>query len=232
MRIALLTAMIAGLGLASTATAGFLIEIDTDGADDGVLTFSPNFAFGADTTTATQSSLGSGRADGGDSIYGGDGVIFPDTYLYFYTPAVDGNNLSLPAGTVLNGDGDVFSGVPTGGSGDYRIYITFPFSDNVNGGTTHYELSEPAGSVFYCQRRPDRRRPGAGGEWILLGTVNLFDGTDYTLMQTADSNTFVSMRAAAVLFDRVPVPEPSSLALLGLGGLTLLWRRRQRTGRP
>ena len=66
--------LMATAGLLSTAQAGYIIEIDTDGADDGVLTYNADFSFGGDTTTASQSATATVfGATGGDSIFGGDG---------------------------------------------------------------------------------------------------------------------------------------------------------------
>ena len=98
-------------GLLPTANASFIIEIDTDGLDDGVLTYNTNFSFGGDTTTASQSAATSALGmTGGDSIFGGDGVNLPDTYVYTYDLDVDGDNLALTAGAALNGSGNTASG--------------------------------------------------------------------------------------------------------------------------
>ena len=76
------------------AQAAFLLEIDTDGSDDGVLTYNPNFSFGGDTTAATQSNASTAYGmNGGDSIFGCNGSAYLDTYVYTYTPNMDSDNL-------------------------------------------------------------------------------------------------------------------------------------------
>ncbi|QDV77399.1 hypothetical protein [Botrimarina mediterranea] len=214
--ISLCLAIMAG---PNVANAAFLIEIDTDGADDGPFTPSPNFSFGGDTTTAS-SSIASPTVGltGGDSIFGGDGVNDPDTYLYRYAPGVDADNLALATGTALNDDGDFAFGLTGGVSGAYRVYATWPETTNVSGGDTTFTLSEVGGDLFSVSLDQNN----TGGEWILLGEANLSAGVVYTLAQTAGSNTFVSMRASAAMFERVP--EPTSVALtfgaaIGLLGL-------------
>lgn len=226
----------ASLGVASSAQAAFLVEIDTDGADDGVLTYHPNFSFGGDTTTASQSSPSSAVGlNGADSIFGGNGTNFPDTYQAKYTPAIDGDSIDL-SGQALNVWGDVGSSIVAGGSGDYAIYATWPHTNNVSGNPITFTLGEAAGdlaTVSLNQNSAVPQRdvtgdgipdPGSGGEWIYLFTVTLDANTEYTLRQEAGTNSFVSMRASGYLFDAVP--EPASLGLMGMGGLVLLSRKR------
>jgi hypothetical protein len=217
--------------LAGPARAAFIVEVDTDGLDDGAVTFSGNFAFGNDTTLASSSVAATTVGlTGGDSIFGGDGTLFPDTYLYSYAPGVDGDNAIFAAGTALNGDGDTASGATAGDSGQYRVYATWPFTTNVGGGPTTYTLVDDlATTLFSVDIDQNGGGAGAGDEWIFLGQAALDDSRSYTLLQQAGINSFVSMRAAGVLFDLVDqeVPEPSAVALLALGLGGLVWRRRR-----
>lgn len=225
-------------GLTTTSSAAYILEIDTDGLDDGVLTFHPNFSFGGDTTTASQSAASPAVGmSGGDSIFGGDGTQLPDTYVYRYKPATDGDNRALAAGTPLNNDGNFASGTPAGGGGLYTIYATWPFTSNVSGGPTQYALSDGMNTVFSIQLDQNNAGdpldpPGAGGEWIPLGTAVLDANKTYTLTQTATGgNTFVSMRSAGIMFEPGHVvPEPSALCLvlLGLGNVGLYVRCHNR----
>lgn len=221
---------LAGILAAATAQAAFMVEIDTDGLDDGTLTYNSNFDFGGDTTTASQSAAATTVGlTGGDSIFGGDGINDPDTYVYYYTPGDDGDNLALAAGTALNNDGDFASGLPAGVTGTYDIYATWPITSNVSGGPTRYTLSDGVSTLFTVDvdqnTIQDGEGDGAGNEWIYLGTGLLETGKRYSLTQEAiGGNTFVSMRASGVLFERIP--EPSSVLLLTLAGLGLIRRGR------
>ena len=132
-----------------TAHAAVVIQVDIDGLDDGVLTYSPNFSFGGDTTSASQSAASTAVGlTGGDSIFGGNGVVSLDTYVYSYTPGTDGNNYTPAAGTALNNDGDVCTGVLAGGTAVYNVYATWPLSSNVSGGLTSYTLTDGASNLF------------------------------------------------------------------------------------
>ncbi len=209
---------------AESSRAAFVIQVDVDGLDDGVLTFSPNFSFGGDTTTASQSSPSAAVGlTGGDSIFGGNGVNTADTYVFSYTPStMMGNvdNLNLAAGTPLNTTGSLASGLSAGASGLYAVYAAWPSTTNVTGGLTTFSLTHDGGTLSV---QIDQNT--LSNQWVFLGNATLTEGTSYDLAQVAGSNTFVSMRASGVLFDAIPEPSTGILTLGALAGLVLRRRR-------
>lgn len=235
MRFAILSGLAVCLALAmAPAHAAFLIEIDTDGLDDGVLTFNSNFAFGGDTNAASQSSPSTAVGlSGSDSIFGGDGSNV-DTYTATYTPAVDGDNANL-GGVALNDEGNVGSPVVAGSSGVYDVYATWPVTRNTSGGPINFRLNDGSSDLFSVSLDqntvqgfvdPDDGLTYAGGEWIYLGSAALDASTTYTLIQESTAATFVSMRASGYLFDAA-VPEPATATLAALAGLGLVALRRR-----
>lgn len=236
---ALVTAV--ALSMAVTAHAAWILEIDTDHTTVGnTVAYNSHFSFGGDTTGGVGVSAASPAVGmtGGNSIYGGNGGNLPDTYVYTYTPAVDGDNLVLAAGTPLNDNGNVAGGGTAGATGMYTVYATWPRTTNVSGGLTQYTLSDGVGTIFTTTINQntilDNSYPGppaplgGGGEWVPIGVALLNSGTTYSLTQNPTSaNTFVSMRAAGILFDPVvDVPEPSMFILTGMAFVGLLARRR------
>lgn len=217
--------------LVSAAQAAYLLEIDTDGMDDGVLTYHPGFSYGGDTTTASQSSPSSAFGmNGGDSIFGGDGTAEPDTYVYAYNPSAQADNLAVAPGTDL-GEGNTASGRVGGGPGSYDVYATWPFTSNVSGGLTTFDAAT-AGDSFQevlNQNDVDLIAPvpdGRGHVWVYLGSINYTSG-DIVVSQSSGSNSFVSMRAAGMLFERT-VPEPSSIVFACFAGFSALLTVRRR----
>ena len=192
---AVLVAM--ALSLVTTVRGTYLIETDTDGLDDGILTYNADFSFGGDTSMAYQSAASTAIGlSGGDSIYGGNGRALPDTYIYTYAPDTQADNLFLSAGTPL-GDGNYASGATGGGPGRYAVYATWPTTSNVDGGATHYQIDTSGDSIS-----TSLDQNGRGSVWVKLGEIEYSSGP-ITVTQTPTSNTPVSMRAAAILFEPV-----------------------------
>lgn len=228
----ILSIVLASAVIAPAANAAYILEVDTDGLDDGNLALNSNFAFGGDTTTASSSITSTAfGTSGGDSIFGGDGASQSDTYVFTYKPGVDGDNLTITAGFDLGG-GNLASGETNGGVGTYRIYATWPLTTNVSGGDTQYDVTGALGTIGFTATIDQNNQ---GNEWILLGDATITDphGTITVTQTPTGTNSFVSMRAAALLFEcveceTVDVSEPATLGLLGLGlvGISLTRRRK------
>ena len=153
--------------MGTAAHGAFIFIIDIDGADDGPITYNSNFSFGGDTTTASTSVASSAFGMSGDSIFGGDGSALPDTYVYTYTPGIDGDNLVLTPGQDL-GSGNFASGAVAGGLGLYNVYATWPFTTNVSGGNTQYQLVT-AGVLPVITTLNQNNQ---GNTWVLLGQIS------------------------------------------------------------
>jgi len=169
MRKQLKAAILFAIGMGcSSLLAAYLIEVDTDGLDNGILLFSPDFAFGGDTTTASQSApSGAIGMTGGDSIYGGNGSDFPDTYVYTHAPDSQADNLIFAGGEAL-GDRNYASGAAGGGAGTYAVYATWPRTDNVSGGLTHYQIETAGDSI---STSVDQNGSGGQGDGVYFGNV-------------------------------------------------------------
>jgi peptidoglycan/xylan/chitin deacetylase (PgdA/CDA1 family) len=186
----------------SPARAAYLIEVDSDGRDDGHLAYSPDFAFGGNTTGATQSvaatAIGLG---GGDSIFGGNGN-HPDTYLYTYRPDAQADNCYLDPGTPL-GNGHSASGAAGGGPGRYAVFAAWPASTNVGGGLTRYRIDTAGASATFAADQNT-----SGNTWVKIGEIDYVSGA-ITVTQTPTVDHYVSMRAAGVLFERQSAGAPA-----------------------
>lgn len=222
-----------------TASAAFIAAVDLDPVD-GPQSLHPNLSFGGDTTSASDTTPSAAVGLGlHQSIFGGDGVDFPDTYIMSYTPGVDADNYSPAAGSLLGsstGFGtELASGVAGGGSGLYNVYITVPSSDNVaTAGSTVTVTGDGVPVVSILNLNDGGTGAdldpglafvgGANNSWYKVGTVSLTAGSTYTMTMEANINTYVSQRLAGVMWEAIP--EPSVVALLGIGSL-LIWVRRR-----
>lgn len=241
-RFAVLSALGAALICSAQAHAGFVAAVDLDPAGSTIPgSLNPNFSFGGDTTAASESTPSA--AIGlplHDSIFGGNGSAFPDTYVMSYTPGVDADNFFPAAGSLLGsttGFGtEVSSGVVGGGSGLYNVYITVPDSTNVNAAGSIATITGDGAPVVTGPLDLNSGGTGAdldagpgfvGGAnnaWLLVGTVPLTAGNTYTLTLEANVNSFVSQRLAGVMWEAVP--EPATVTLLAFGTIALIRRRR------
>ncbi len=212
----------AAMFTATTANAAFIVEPNGKA--------SANFAAAntaSNSTTAGSATLAApGLTAGVASVFGGE------DYTYTYTPAVDGDNTVFSTGAVLNtAAGLNASGLTAGGAGVYNVYLTYPQSSNQNGMPAIYNVDVDGDGIVdltssYDQNVADLNTGLGIGLWELVGQITVTDPSQAITLTITTGTTpgWVGVRTAGVMFEPA-VPEPASLALLGLGGLAMLRRR-------
>ena len=162
------------------------------------------------TTGGWTTHNGASLAANGAGILNGDGSDLNNWAEYNHTT-------SLSAGDILTIDGNVDRG--TGGGYGYitRIYLW----DGINAGTR----TEVAGSVQFPTGGIDNGPHALNQVSYTVSSADITAGRDQVIFRYGHQTGWGETHD--VDFGVTPVPEPSSLTLLGLGGLALLLRRRQ-----
>jgi hypothetical protein len=225
-----------------TANAAFIIETS------GTLG-SGNYAYtGPGGTAASTSTASSGNLAAFTDVpqtfftlahvYGGNSPTL-DQYTFTYSPATDGDNVAFTAGDLYNSRGALPDLAATGlaavSTGTYNVFRIHPANPGTTlGNTTTYNVQVNGGLTLTetIDQNPANFATGENvGRWELIGSVDLLNPTDtVSVTMTPNGNPigFVSMRASGIMFEYVgPVPEPSSAALLALGSMIFLGRRRR-----
>ncbi len=234
--------MACGMLAVNSANAAFVVNADT--ADAG-------FSFGGDTTAASASAASAAVGTSGTSLFGGNGsnangnpfdAATNDTYVFTYD-LNNADNFSPAAGSLLGsttGFGtESASGAAGGVSGTYNVYFTAPASTNVNALGSLVTINNDGTPVTVAALDENNTGTGAdldpgpafvGGannSWLLIGTVDLTAGNSYSVTVAANTNSFVSQRAAAVMWE-LAVPEPTTGCLLLIASMGMAFVRRQR----
>ena len=234
----------------STARAAFIVEADNVApagkANDHFVSTPPGTGFSLTTAFSTAAGL-----IGNQSAFGNPAnTTGPDLYTFSYTPNgllgdLD-NTVFLPGdalgthrldpGPTLVAEPQTASSLVGGGSGRYKVYITWPNSGNVNSAGSIVTVNSDGAPIVLdpVDQNGDPAFPatftamGEAGKnkWLKIGTVNLTQGNTYTVTMEAHAPTFVSQRVHGVMWERVP--EPSTFVLAGLVCMGLLGARRHR----
>jgi len=204
----------------TTAEAAFIVEPNGKASAN----FNNGTAASESPTAGSGTLSAPGLTEGAASVFGGT------PYTYTYTPGTDGDNTVFANGQPLNSAAGLSStGLAGGVTGTYNIYHVFPQSSNTSGQPTIYEI-DVNGDVVATDSQDQNvadLATGTGiGLWRLIGQATVDELTDtITVTITTETPGFVGARTAGVLFE--PVPEPTTAAMLGLGGLAALVRRRR-----
>ncbi len=133
------------------------------------------------------------------------GATGDHVYVFSYTPGTDMDNTVIAAGRDL-GNGDLASGLVGSCSGVYNVYATWPVSTNVDADGCYFTTTSDGPDAVTGTF--NQNAPSIGSDkWVLIAEdVTLTAGVTYTITQTANDPTWVSMRSHGVMWE-VVVPE-------------------------
>lgn len=222
---------IAILAFASPAMAGFIVDVTGAG--------SVNASGNTPGTSVPSTAFG---ITGSNSWFGG--TPSPDVYTFSYTPGTDADNLVIPNGQVLGdvrvdapstfvAEGQAGTGIVGGGSGLYNVYITWPETQTTDSDGSTITITNDGADIVLNPITMNSDENGAGAKgnnaWLKIASnIPLTGGVPYSVTVAANDSSFVSQRVHGVLWEaQTQIPEPTSLALVGLGMTVLLASRRR-----
>ncbi|MEO0475498.1 MAG: PEP-CTERM sorting domain-containing protein [Planctomycetota bacterium] len=239
------TTLIAAITLIGSADAASIVPTDTGSINSGTVTGTLSVI---DPPTTSESALGVALGQGFNTVSGStgfddgrgrggfeaDGTAFTnsDTTTKFLSNGVVTFNFDVADGTVINA---VYAKWQS--QGNQSSNVVYSFSEATSGSTSrdHKAGSAPGDLVLgWTDSGSTARSTNLGLIFTGPITVSGGDGFTLTIDSTVSGDTAFSdgnnSRVAsfdAVAIDFTPIPEPGSLALLGLGGLLIGARRRR-----
>ena len=208
---------------ATTANAAFIVEPNGKA--------SANFAAAntaSNSTTAGSATTRRSRPDRRRCL----GLRWRRLHLHLHPRPLTATTPSSPPAPSFNtAAGLNASGLTAGGACVYNVYLTYPQSSNQNGMPAIYNVDVDGDGIVdltssYDQNVADLNTGLGIGLWELVGQITVTDPSQAITLTITTGTTpgWVGVRTAGVMFEPA-VPEPASLALLGLGGLAMLRRR-------
>lgn len=176
--------------------------------------------------------------DGTDTTIAWSGSFDDSSLLYLFSLTSDGEgpNISFSSDTAVANDGDIFLRSGAGGHGPLRLYDILGVLD-VTGGWTDPSgdfISTVLGSndgMFYLNAAGGYGGFSSRGDGAVVLAGSLVDNGFTANESITFNNTNVAGETGQIrmqTYAAAPVPEPSSMVLSALGGLSLLARRKRK----
>ena len=134
-----------------------------------------------------------------------------------YTFNLADSGIDLPDGAIIHGIYGTWTTRGVSGA-------TYSHSEDGGGSITRTHSSGPNADLQVNWTDAGSTVRTANFEQLFGTNINVGGSDGFTLNVARSGNTH---QTDAILLDVTIIPEPSSLALFGLGGLVLVWRRRR-----